>query len=974
MVFLFRLLYSAFHALIMGGSFTLISAGTIVSYYLLLGVNLQIQEDFAGIYVGDIYLKFEDKLSIYIDEVNIEIEESNETTPIPELKPIFEYVAMAQEYVGEIVIEKLEFEEIKAKVEYKNGDISLDSKPYKLSVKTAIKEEGFFIEIENIEVAQFDVKGFGKAYFQFETNTTFVDVEAVVKQIYLDVNAKLQNFENLSVLVSSGEIYDINPIFDLIGIKVEALKNLGFESLKIEEAKTNFSFSEPIKVLDNLKVIVSGKNITYRFEPKLQKAKIENAIATLKNGNLFLETVGGSYGDLPLEQTSAKIENLFTSGTLFVDAKAKIDPNSETLQKTLKHYADLDSLPVQIAGKLNTDFKMKLPFENTELEFVVNGEILKENFKPKTDIPNLQSGNVKFLYPSMKVDLEEIELGFSEMVEGVASGNLDIPTSQLNLDLRIDKIEIDENSSLQNSLFGKVSGKYTKDITVLLSKSSWQFGEIEIEASQFFANYDINHSFALIKNLGLDVADFNFTGEVSGNFDVANMKGTSEIEIENLKYSEVNISDEKWQVHYLISDEVQVDIPNLKLNVNVGDKIIISLEDIALLTQFIPLTKKYPEVIGDLEVTVGKEIDLSSHFKVKNQHVLKNNKDFVEDLNISGNIADENMKFAINNNVYFTKNSEKMNVILHNYDLNISALSEFEDNSTQKEENSKNDENSSLPKINIFLKNNSLFLTDTPNFISLKNGFVQVGGNSIYAQTQPSRGEIQFQMLDKKFVAKGTNLDRKFIYDITNFDGISGGKYNFYVEGSSENISGILQFSSLKVKDMELVNNILAFINTVPALLTLSRPGFNQDGLQISAGYGVFEKKGDLIVLKEIKIYGETVNIDVSGKIDLNKEHLDLKIDISAIKYLDKFLGKIPIINYMVLGEKGTISTGISVKGNWNDPKIAPQLHKELISTPVVIGKRVLKLPEKILELIKDLQLEDEKGKEELQKILKKVQ
>jgi hypothetical protein len=966
-----KFLYFAFHSLIIGLAIILFGVITTLIYSILFGLNIEADREFEGVYVGNIFIKYEDKFSIVADEVRVEIKENNETTEIPDLSQIFGYVKMAQKYIGEIRVEKLNILDIEAKISYKNGNIEIFSEPYILKIETEISERGFYAKIPLFAVREFDVVGDGEIFLNFENSELLAEINGNSRGLKLNVLSKLEDFEKVSVSIKSEKIYNLNPILDLIDLRIPALKNLSYEFLKIENAKTKFSISQPEKALDNLFVTVKGENIGYRFEPLLPKGEIGFATAILENGNLEVQLKNGKYGDTDLSG-KAEIENILQNGILRVDANTILNPNSKTIKETIKYYSGLDSLPVQIRGNLDTNFKMEFPFDG-DLKFIINSQIIEKRVPKSNKLPNLSSGKLKLFFPSLEMELLKIGTGFGTIAETEISGKLDLKKSELDLDAEIERVFLDENSSLQKKSFAKISGNYLEKIDINLDETFWKFANIPVSASPFFASYNIGNSFAEVKNLGLDVRDYNFTGEISGNFDVKKMGGDSEIEIEKLHFSELNISSEKIHVFYQIADEVAVQIPKLDFDLKVAEKTEIEIGKIELFTPFVPLTKKYPPIFGDVSVEISEKIEIDSHLKIENQHVLKNGNEFVRDFNISGEISGEKIKFGLNRDVFFMKNGEKMNLVFHNYDLNLSALSEFTGENKKSEKAEESENNSSFPDLKVFLKENTIYLNEKPLLVDLKNGFVKIDKNGVSAQTNlASRGEIHFQMVGDKFIAKGLNLDQKFLFNLTKFDGISGGNYNLYAKGEGKNISGIVQFTRLKVKDMELVNNLLAFINTVPALLTLSRPGFNHNGLWITAGYGVFEKRGDLIELQDVKIYGETVNMDLSGKIDLANESLDLQIDISAVKYLDKFIGNIPIANYMILGEKGSLSTGITVKGSFDNPKIAPELHKEIISTPIVIGKRILKLPQKVLEFIKSLNLEDKEGKEELKKLLSK--
>jgi hypothetical protein len=310
--------------------------------------------------------------------------------------------------------------------------------------------------------------------------------------------------------------------------------------------------------------------------------------------------------------------------------------------------------------------------------------------------------------------------------------------------------------------------------------------------------------------------------------------------------------------------------------------------------------------------------------------------------------------------------------LIKNCDFNVSALQKFIPENNNSEEN---ETNLSLPKMDFFIKNSTIYLTKTGNKLEIKNGFISTNDKKIFLRLKPEgRGNIIIQTNDKKFIIYARDLDEVFLQNITNFNDIAGGHYNIYLKGENQDFKGFVQFRSLKIKNLQLLNNVLAFINTVPALLTFSRPGFNENGLRILAGYLDFEKIGNKVYIKKSKIKGENIDFTISGYFDIENMKISLKVDISAIKYVDKLLENIPIANYLVLGENGTIATTLVIRGAVDNPKIHTEIHKEILRSPIEMGKRVYKLPQKMLDFFKKIHLFDSQDKEVISDIFQKFE
>ena len=168
---------------------------------------------------------------------------------------------------------------------------------------------------------------------------------------------------------------------------------------------------------------------------------------------------------------------------------------------------------------------------------------------------------------------------------------------------------------------------------------------------------------------------------------------------------------------------------------------------------------------------------------------------------------------------------------------------------------------------------------------------------------------------------------------------------DFLLVKSPDNFyTGKIYVNSATVKNLKLLNNIIAFVNTLPALITLHSPGFSAKGYKIKNSFidYLFYKK--IIYFKQIKIIGTNINFSGKGFINLNKNLIKLKLNL-AIKFKFK---KIPVIgkaiSYLFFGKDGYLHINILVHGNIDNPKVDKDLGVGL-ETPFNLFKRVLTLP-----------------------------
>ena len=69
------------------------------------------------------------------------------------------------------------------------------------------------------------------------------------------------------------------------------------------------------------------------------------------------------------------------------------------------------------------------------------------------------------------------------------------------------------------------------------------------------------------------------------------------------------------------------------------------------------------------------------------------------------------------------------------------------------------------------------------------------------------------------------------------------------------------------------------------------------------------------------------------------------------------------------MGENGTISTTLVIRGEIDNPKIYTEIHKEILKSPIEMGRRMYKLPQKMLDFLKEIHLFDDQDREVILKI-----
>lgn len=221
---------------------------------------------------------------------------------------------------------------------------------------------------------------------------------------------------------------------------------------------------------------------------------------------------------------------------------------------------------------------------------------------------------------------------------------------------------------------------------------------------------------------------------------------------------------------------------------------------------------------------------------------------------------------------------------------------------------------------------------------------------NIKFETKHGEGEIRGIIEEGKLNVAGKNLPDRVMRGLTTLDQLKGGSFDFNAVGAVEDFNGTILMRDTLWTKTAFYNNLLATLNTIPAILTLKNPGFSKNGFKIKRGALDYRFKDGRIFFKKIVIEGYSAQITGKGTIDLKNGMIALKMQIHFLESLTNILNKIPVAGYLIFGKDGTLAVTLNVKGALHDPKISTEATKDLIKAPLNILERTLTLPFKIFE------------------------
>ncbi len=212
-------------------------------------------------------------------------------------------------------------------------------------------------------------------------------------------------------------------------------------------------------------------------------------------------------------------------------------------------------------------------------------------------------------------------------------------------------------------------------------------------------------------------------------------------------------------------------------------------------------------------------------------------------------------------------------------------------------------------------------------------------------------GYLNIDSLGTTTFLNGYFLKDSFMNTVIKRESFKKGTFDIDATYKNSVLKGILTINNSTLKELSVLSNTIAFIDTIPSLVIFKNPGFNDDGYEIDKGTIQFGYGNEVLVFEDINIKGHTLDITGSGVIDFEADKIDIILEISTIKSLTSILGAIPIANYILLGKDNKATTRIRIQGAIDNPQISSSALQDTLSTPFEMIERTLKTPLRIFGL-----------------------
>jgi len=549
---------------------------------------------------------------------------------------------------------------------------------------------------------------------------------------------------------------------------------------------------------------------------------------------------------------------------------------------------------------------MQIPFNIKELSATIPQTII--------EVPNLLStvvsGDIFFNSKKANFNVDLLKLNYLDI-----SLDKSIPSFSLVYDM--DKLTFSSAKSIGLNIEKKklTIDNFTADITPEVIKIENLFLNFEnILKSKMSAKYSLTDSSGVINIENSEFKNENF-GEIFKSDENIRLLVES-------KNNKTSISSNELNFEYLISD----------------DEWKFTLNSIAKITKYSKILKEYSLTNGNFILQKKNDED-SVKFLLNTDHkykILATKNKPIESYTVNGEFNDKTkeMSFKVNDLIDVEiKNNIKIKA--DSIGINLDEILNFsaDRNSTQETKNSTD--------IYFEAKNSYIRLSENRHIVSDTINFKYID-KDLNAELTHKKGKAFLKLRDDILHLYGENFDDEFMGELFALSKFKGGSLEFYINGSTKEYNGVVYVKDTTILDYKILNNILAFVNTVPSLVTFSLPGYNQNGIAAKNAYLNFKFKDDVYKISDLHLKSKEIEIVGVGEASIKDNSINMDLNLKTS--LGSSISKIPLIGHILLG-KENLSTTLTLSGALDNPDVNTQITKDIAVAPFNIIKRALMYP-----------------------------
>ena len=925
------------------------------------------------------YLKLDKKLILEVEEIVFESKKSGVDSSSDDIQQNISKLQYLLKIFKKIDIERLKIKDNEFTIVLNDENLYLDNKFVNVSASLDFAASDILFNIYSIYLKDIDLAligksklNIGKEVLNFFGTYNYGEIEGDINiqltpkifDFYINTNKEIKSIKFLKKYFRLDEVAEA-WMYD----SVEGNLKLNYLYGKIDLEKKR-------PIMDSLEGQVVIDNAKIRFHKDAKTVNTKKLTIDYKDDKLSFDLIDPTYNKSKIYGSKVYITDLTSlkKGTVVVDLKTKSMLNDDILE-ILKAYKI--NLPLkQESGNLASSLVLKIPYLASR-KMQIDGQFNLTNAILKLNNFEFLAKKANVILKDNIVSIKNSHILHKDMIDAFLDLNINTKDLTALGKAKINSFQIGQDGesvvnieNLDTPLEIDFKKNTKIDLKVLETKLDISKENIEIDINNLEKVYPYSK---LLKTT--DIKKCNLYINVKDKDNISFRINAEEM---NFPFEKNGKQVVTLNASGLIKGDdttIETNDNDVKIILKKGKNTLLQLDNIDLVLnqqKETKTSKEFPDI--DLELKNSKiKLDEKHIYKTSfaNVHIKNSKISFdgealdlnlpvskegkkVQNLQLSGtyendilNIESKDKKLKLKYEVL----KEKISMQLDAYDVLYN---------TNQEENTKNRTSYYIngKNSNIIMNDKYIAKATAYNFVFENN---RTDINLKYNDTE----FLYHKDIDGNITVDATNMNDTFLNSLMNKKLIKDGSVNLTAKGKNGMISGHADLDNNKIMDLAILNNLLIFINTSPALINpfLAIPsvvgmatsgGFNLNGYRVVEGKVDFtyDFKNKFLNMHEIKTKGNGIDFDGFTTIDFNNSKLDARLKLIFFKDYSKIVGAIPVLNYVLLGDEKRVDTEVFIYGTIDDPKYKTKLLEESTSAPVNVMKRIINSPKKIMESI----------------------
>ena len=935
------------------------------------------------------------KLILTIDNIEYKSEKTTTSSSFEELKNSIELLPKVLNFFQKIKINKLKINDNEFEIILDDEILYLDNKYINIASKIDtisnqvvfelyslyLKDLNFLFD-GKVKIDYFNEKidYYGNFYYENLQSNINVEMTKKIAKFYL----VSEPFKSLKFLKNFLHLPNIAESWMYDNVKGD---------IKIEELYAEYDLINNHIIENSIQGKAQIKDAKIRFHKDVDAVNTKSLDIFFKDNRLHFNLMEPMFKDKKLDGSFVLINNLTSEKNgqvdVFLKTNSKLDKD---ILDILKAYNI--TLPIiQKNGNTQASLLMKFPYDTTK-NMSTYGEFFLNDAKVAINNFEFESKNAEVILDDSIIKIKNSDFKYKDMINATLNLNLDIKTLKSYGDANIKSflikeenkeslVEIkDKNTAIDLNFNNEVS-ILLKDLRTNIKISDLIYVNIDDLSKIYPYSRLLKDNSIKEGNIALQIKDeknINFEAFIKGlNLPLQkNDTNIDSLEINGkIEDGKTKISSKDEDIKIEIDDKLNIYLKNLDVILENNKIETTNLKQEVIISLFNSKLKMDTDIyyLENAKIFIKNSgIDFEADVKDLNLPIKKNNNK-IEKLSLVGTLKNHITSIETKNkDLILQLTEDSVFLYAEDYALHYSST------------DSKKIENIKYKKIDIKGKNLIIFY-DEVNKLLADEFVLRIRNDSKFISLDYKQTSVTFrESKDKKIDIFSNNVSDEFINALIGKHIFDGGNLMFYANGYMNNLNGKLIIENSNVEGVTILNNLLLFIQTSPALINpllaipavvglATNSGFNLLAYNIVDGTIEFNynKDKELLDIKKLITIGNGIDFDGRGTVDLKNNIIDSNIKLIFFKDYSKLVGMVPVINYVLLGDNNRVETEVNLNGSLSDPDISTNLTKDTISVPMNIGKRILSFPSILFDFIrgKDSIEEEKIKKNQINKPLK---